>query len=95
MPPIHPDFPFSSSMSIFIFITSHTTQNITYYIKNISIPQKKNIYTPSSTRPLTLGTAAILDIDDAADPIAVKVAGPYSSAHTSLNRQRNSPTGRE
>ena len=33
--------------------------------------------------PLALGTAAVLGIDAAADPIVVKAAGPYSPAHTS------------
>jgi ABC-2 type transport system ATP-binding protein len=47
----------------------------------------------SGQLPPTSGTAAILGIDAAADPIPVKAAGPYFSAPTSLNWQRNYATG--
>jgi ABC-2 type transport system ATP-binding protein len=47
----------------------------------------------SGQLPPTSGTATVLGIDAAADPIAVKAAGPCSSAHISLNWQKNYATG--
>jgi len=49
----------------------------------------------SGQLPPTSGTATVLGIDAAADPIAVKAAGPYSSAPASLNWQRNYASGWE
>jgi len=46
----------------------------------------------SGQLPPNSGTATVLGIDAAANPIDVKVAGLYSSAPTSLNWQRNYAT---
>jgi ABC-2 type transport system ATP-binding protein len=49
----------------------------------------------SGQLPPTSGTATVLGIDAAANPIAVKAEGPYSSAPTSLNWQKNCARGWE